>query len=276
MTENKPVYEIQAKTETCARCSAMLIFVTTVSFWLFVFSHVPFFLYAAFIAAGVSIFAGVVGLFRIFTSGRKLEGVGLAVLGIVFHLFICTAAYGVILTHQVAERIMCGMNLSSLGHAIMIYTNDNDEQYPDPEHWCDLLITEEDVSPKILICGGETDRRVGESSYAMNGNLKGKKISDVHYDIVLLFDTDYGNDRNGEMIRADERGSIDANNTRAGNEVRKDKWNQHGGPEILTLNHHGGKGCNVYFAGGYCNWVKAKDIKNLKWVAEKPNKKSTE
>jgi len=48
----------------------------------------------------------------------------------------------------------------------------------------------------------------------------------------------------------------------------KGGWNQYGGPELLTLDNHEGKGCNILFNDGSVKFVKAEDIGELKWKIE--------
>jgi len=42
-------------------------------------------------------------------------------------------------------------------------------------------------------------------------------------------------------------------------------WNQFGGPEILTFENHKGKGCNILFNDGHVDFVKPKQLGELKW-----------
>ena len=49
----------------------------------------------------------------------------------------------------------------------------------------------------------------------------------------------------------------------------KGGWNQFGGPEILTTENHGGKGCNVLFNNGSVRFVRTKELVKLKWKIDK-------
>ena len=53
-----------------------------------------------------------------------------------------------------AQMIMCGTNLSGFGKAILFYAAQNEGRPPEPNQWCDLLITEADVGLKQFICKG--------------------------------------------------------------------------------------------------------------------------
>jgi prepilin-type processing-associated H-X9-DG protein len=51
--------------------------------------------------------------------------------------------------------------------------------------------------------------------------------------------------------------------------VRSDKldklrWNQVGGPAILTTEHHKGEGCNILFGDGHVEFVKKEEIPKLR------------
>jgi hypothetical protein len=54
--------------------------------------------------------------------------------------------------------------------------------------------------------------------------------------------------------------------------VYKNRWNQVGGPELLTVENREGKGCNVAFVSTSVKFVKAADLAKLKWKPD-PNKK---
>ena len=273
MAENEPVSEMQRRTEPCAKWSAILILATVVTLVLSFLTHSALFLCVLFPAIIVSIILGIIGLFRICISHGKFRGSYWAFLGIVFHLII-TAGIVIPALQQIpelAERIECGKRLASLGKAIDAYTSDHGSRYPDSNSWCDLLIADANVRLYNYMCKFDGGCRLGESSYAMNENLKGKKVSDVAADIVVLFETDYGNDKNGQITLYADRDGAEPNSFYSDRKVRKDKWNQHGGPELLTLEHHDGKGCMVLFADGHLEWIKAKDIKNLRWEVEEPN-----
>jgi prepilin-type processing-associated H-X9-DG protein len=129
---------------------------------------------------------------------------------------------------------MCANNIKSLGVAMNVYANDYKGLYPTSSKWCDLLIEKEDVDPKMLRCPG-ADKSM-RSSYAMNKNMENLGPG-AGADMVLLFET-------------------------------TDGWNQSGGPEILSTCNHQGDGCNVVFNDGHVEFIKSKDLENLRWVAD--------
>ena len=143
-----------------------------------------------------------------------------------------------------ANRIKCNAYLRSLSIALYMYAHDHSNSYPIPDNWCDLLIKDYKVSLEYLVCSG-SDAKIGESSYALNKNIEGKKSSEIPSDTVLLFETLGG-------------------------------WNQVGGPEMLTTDNHKGKGCNILFNDRHVEFVKAERIGELKWGTEKIGKESVE
>ena len=194
-----------------------------------------------FLTAIPAIILGIVALVKIEKSAGQLKGKGLAIAGIAVPgvaLPIVALLMGILMpalarVRQISFRMVCGTNLSGLGKAMLIYTNDNDDKFPTPAKWCDLLIEHCEVSEKTLRCKGAPE---GPCNYAMNKNIE-ELGTDAPSDMVLLFETNPG-------------------------------WNQAGGPEILTTDNHNGEGCNVLFVDSHVEWVKTKDLKYLKWTAE--------
>jgi hypothetical protein len=143
---------------------------------------------------------------------------------------------------EIMKKQMCGYNLIKIGRALDFYASHNENKFPAPDNWCDLLIKETEITKENFICP-EAKRNGNKASchYAMNPNCQ----PDSPDDVVLLFETKGG-------------------------------WNQHGGPELLTIENHKSKGCFVLFNDGYVDFFKPEDVNSLKWAAEEPNKKSTE
>jgi hypothetical protein len=169
-------------------------------------------------------------------------------------------------------RVVCGTNVSGIAKAFKVYVNDT-EQDMLPANWCDALVKYDYTSWKQFICK-QSDAIAGESSYALNKNILDKKFSQLPDDVVFIFETDFGKDPNGrtEPLRNREcylqcylQGGFGDGETK----VYKNRWNQTGGPEILTTKHHKnkyyGEYCNIAFAGGRVRPVKAADLSRLKW-----------
>ena len=183
----------------------------------------------------------------------------------------CFACFVVLSTsrdgkHKIPPRHLCAANLRALASAMLIYASENDqEKLPVGSKWSDLLIQIGYATTKQVLCP-KSDAIKGESSYAINENVAGKTISQIPEDVVLLFETDFGRDPNGRqgLLRGRQcfayLGSSDPE-TR----IYKLRWNQAGGPEILTTQNHNGKGCNVVFADLSIKFITPHELDKLKW-----------
>ncbi len=131
----------------------------------------------------------------------------------------------------------CDENLKHLWIYLNFYAIGHGGKYPTPEKWCDLLVADkvhlESVDPrglqllkKALRCPNGAD---GPCHYAMNPDADPCSAPDT----VLLFESGSG-------------------------------WNQAGGPELLTTEHHDGR--NVLFVDATGRFVKSADLAGLKWT----------
>lgn len=138
---------------------------------------------------------------------------------------ICTFLWLVsYIPRSIAFYNPCSRNLSQISQALQIYANDYDNQFPEPNQWCDLLLKNGYIKPELLVNPSLIVRcpytgqiilyrpspKKGRCHFAMNPNCKLTSPSDT----VLLFETDEG-------------------------------WNKFGGPELLTTQRHKEKGCYV-------------------------------
>jgi len=194
-----------------------------------------------FLTALPAIILGIIGLIKITQSKGKLKGMGMAIAGIVIPVVLLPIAAlmmaitipGLTRVRHGALQMVCASNLSGLGKAMMIYSNDYDE-IPTASKWCDLLIEFADVAEMQFRCRSDNDARC---SYAMNKNIEGLDLNTVDPDTVLLFE------------------SVDG-------------WNQSGGPELLNTDNHL-EGCNILFADIHVEFVKSSKLEDLKWTAKK-------
>lgn len=237
------------------------------------------------IIAAIGLAYGIIALHRIEKSGGMLVGRMPAIIGIVINavivfMAVLTFIFPPGIPREKAYQMICGTNISGIGKAMMLYADDNNDMYPTADKWCDLLIQYCDMTPRQFVCRG-SDVIDGESSYAFNKYLVGKKLTKVPDDIVLLFETNFGKEPEG---RKELLGSRDFYNfAESSNDqyfhdyikrypesqkVYKLRWNQVGGPEILTTENHDGKGCNVLFNDMHVNFVKTEELGRLKWKAE--------
>lgn len=173
---------------------------------------------------------------------RRGIGKSGGVLGDFVVLVLCVVVVIVIILiftppHKPGTDVACGVSLAALGQAIFLY-NDDYDRYPAEDKWCDLLVKFTDVDKARFICrdalkaGDE-----GPCHYAMNPQCRPSSPDDV----VLLFETKGG-------------------------------WNQYGGPELLTVDNHGGAGCVVLFNSGHTRYILTEQLGELKWGGESKNK----
>ena len=135
-------------------------------------------------------------------------------------------------------QVACMAHLTSLGVSFKLYSDDFDGSLPSVESWCDAL--GKYMLPEHLICPGSNAKQ-GQSSYAMNEYLDGRKLTELPPDLVLLFECKPG-------------------------------WNKAGGPEILmTEYHYEGEGCNILFVDGHVKLIGKDEISELKWVVSESN-----
>jgi prepilin-type processing-associated H-X9-DG protein len=131
-----------------------------------------------------------------------------------------------------SARVPCMANLRQLGLAAIHHAGEFNHAYPAPEQWCDILAGQ-GVIAEVFRCPGA---QTGPCNYAMNPNADPNDRGDV----VLLFESGPG-------------------------------WNQYGGPELLALENHRGKGCSVSFVDGSVRFVEADELAGLKWDTENGN-----
>jgi len=159
---------------------------------------------------------------------------------------------------------------------MLVYANENNGEYPTADKWCDLLIQYADVRPKQFICP-KSGAKIGESSFAMNKNIIGKKASEIPPDVVLLFETNFGKDSAGRRELLGNRGwykflddaGVDwIREYSSAKKVYKQRWNQVGGPELVTCENHDGLGFNVLFNDMSVRFIRSSGIGQLKWEVE--------
>ena len=193
----------------------------------------------------IGLILGAVAFERIKRSRWMLKGSALAILGIVFaasssNLWLLERAR----PRSSALRLPIGSNLHQLGKAMLLYSNDNNGCYPEPNRWCDLLLEHGEVDVENFVCpsielvlrwplrSGKLlswpSPKRGRCHFAMNPNCEPNSPPDT----VLLFET-------------------------------KEGWNQFGGPELLTTQRHDGDGYNILHNDSQVNFEKS--IAELNW-----------
>lgn len=200
------------------------------------------------ISGVVGLILGIVALVKINKNKDRLKGNGFAITGIALSamwIFILPLLMAILMpalgrARQCAMQEVSKVNLQSLSIAVMVYANENDDQFPAAQ-WCDLLIQEADVNEKQFLHPNDyADSSKGNrSSYAYNKNLIGMEALQVPGNVVLIFESQKG-------------------------------WNQVGGPEILSTEYNNGRGVNVTFTDGHVEFVSSDDIDDLVWSVEEP------
>ncbi len=99
----------------------------------FVLGILSFFTFG--ITAIPAIILGIISLVRIEKSGGRITGRGFAIAGIVVPVVGLLPLMGILLpamfrTRQINFRVVCGKNLSGIGKAMIIYSNDYDDKLP--------------------------------------------------------------------------------------------------------------------------------------------------
>ena len=224
--------------------------------------------FLGFATLGISSIAGlalgILALFQIRYSKGKVGGRRLAILGTTVSggLIFFTWLILVTLPHRrdFFFRKSCRDNLTQLGKTMLVYSEQNNGQYTQPDRWCDLLVKHANATGAMFHCKGVREENhsytiyqnidpnspwlhtvkyydpngnshyVKRTYYAMNSNCCPNSPPDT----VLLFETKGG-------------------------------WNQFGGKELLMPEHHRDKGCNILFNDGHVEFVRKKRLGNLNW-----------
>ena len=159
-----------------------------------------------------------------------------------------------------------------IGKALLIYEHESDhiDTFHTGENWCDVLMDDGHVALNDFICRGD-DAIPGESSYALNRHAVEKSLWSLPGNMVLLFETNAGRESGNrtyaienrpffKFIEDEQVGMIKTKH------VYQHRWNQVGGSEILTTEHHGGQGCNILFVDGSTGFILTEEIGNLRWA----------
>ncbi|MGA2915375.1 MAG: DUF4190 domain-containing protein [Sedimentisphaerales bacterium] len=233
---SQPLPNLSDVSQTGVKTSALAI-------WSFVLAMIGLFTFM--ITALPALICGIVGLVKISNSRGKLKGTGFAIAGIaiptIVSIFILPMLLAILMpalakVRALSQRIICGTNLSVISKAVISYADDHNDMYPLADNWCDVLIKDYNVAPKQFCCPS-SDAKEGQSSYAININVAGKRASEVPPDTVLLFETKAG-------------------------------VNPAGGPEILSTDNHQGDGCNILFADGHVKYLRKEELSTLRWTTK--------
>jgi hypothetical protein len=163
----------------------------------------------------------------------KSRGLAAAITCFVFSLsfYIVTPILLIPRMKMLYSEMECGSRLKEIGYGLDVYQKERGGRYPDPNRWCDLLTEKADVSKKTFSLD---EYKEGNSYVALNPACR----PDSPPDTVLAFECKPG-------------------------------WNQHGGPELLDPNRHGGRGCLFLFRDMHVEFVKGREYQlELRWSGE--------
>lgn len=198
---------------------------------------------AGFGVLGVAIILAVAASFSVIARlkrmglGGGLSGTAIDLLAIVFSIVFSLGfiASGLDEVREHGREVVresqeggCKANLHRLGLAMSMYYAQHDREYPAPDEWCEELMKGGFAESRHFRCPGGGGGRV--CHYAMNS--KARPYSRRRR--VLLFETKGG-------------------------------WNQHGGPEMLGAENHGGRGCHIAFNNGDVEFVTVERFERLRW-----------
>jgi len=201
------------------------------------------------------------------------------VLAVVMFVLACISPAILWILSRPREHVQstCGGCLLSLRKTMAIYAGEHGGYYPKADQWCDLLVMGDYAALSQFLCD-RSDAVEGESSYALNKNVTGRKVSELPADLVLLFETDFPKDPAGRQEPITERAWYDFfcsehpawAKKNASKKVHKLRWNQYGGPEMVTTEKHNGEGCNITFVDGSVKFVKSEELDKLRWTVDEP------
>jgi prepilin-type processing-associated H-X9-DG protein len=223
----------------------------------------------------VAFILGILALVQIRHNKGNLKGMPRSLFTVV--VSICCFLYigNMLYTElEAVAHFICGERVAAVGKILSIYAEDHNDALPTASCWCDVVIGHEDVGVGQFICPG-SDAIVGESSYAMNKYIADMNMSQLPKDIVVIFETDYGRttkrgwwqkfpfSRDNKFYSVVESNGIPK--VIRSDKLDKLRWNQVGGPEMLTCEHHQGKGCYILFGDGHVWFTKKEEFTKLRW-----------
>ena len=116
---------------------------------------------------------------------RRNFWLAIFIIALPFVWFIPGAIYMNVITKS--QNASCQSAMKSLGYALLSYAEDNNGQLPNAKNWIAVAAQRTGEKP---ICNVDTDK-AHSSSYAMNANLSGKKLSEIKdpSHTILLYET---------------------------------------------------------------------------------------
>jgi hypothetical protein len=139
---------------------------------------------------------GLVAIVIIHINRKILKGDWYALSAIFLSLpFIFIIASGLFVNANRAKQKKF-LDGQLIGNAIIKYATDHNGYLPDANQWCDLLIEYEKKLPEDRFRYNSNESRFKYQSskncicnYAFNKNLSGAKLSEIHYNTVIVFES---------------------------------------------------------------------------------------
>jgi hypothetical protein len=186
---------------------------------------------AFFVGLTGALVLGIVALAIVLRSKERFRGAELAVVSIIVPLVLALYSELSMRSEEMVGR--CAANLYGLGSALEVYAERSGGHYPLAQEWCDLLVEDVKVDKHIFVCPAA---KGGACHYALNPNAQ----PNSPYGTVVLFETTGG-------------------------------WNQSGTAEVMSMQNHNGRGCNVLLNNGQVVFVLAEQIGVLSWGEQAGN-----
>jgi len=194
------------------------------------------------ITALVGLVLGIIALVRINKSNGQLGGRNLALAGTIVSaalLLLVPIPAAMLLpalakAKEKATGIHCMSNVKQLNLGLIMYANDNKDQFPAGTGWCDSLIPYLGGSTNVFVCSkGAPNQRC---HYALNARLVGHGINGLQApaQTVLVFEIDGG-------------------------------WNVSSGRELLPAKARHNGAYAVGFADGHAEMVRPERLEKLRW-----------
>jgi hypothetical protein len=120
-------------------------------------------------------------------TARHRRNMWLALILIIAPLFWFVPTYFYMRNLTASQNASCQSTMKSLGAALLGYARDNNDQLPDAKDWIAVATRR---TGERLHCVVDIDK-THPSSYAMNANLSGKKLSGIKnpHDVILLYES---------------------------------------------------------------------------------------
>jgi hypothetical protein len=159
----------------------------------------------------------------------------IAILILVFMMSLPTLAK----SRELARNTICMANLRGLYISATLYSQENEGRLPEAGKWGKTLVNK-DIGYKMFFCSideqAEADG-ISLSSYAMNVEASGKKLSELPEDMVLFFCAEIEESK-ARQWRQEKQGEIFESQDEHSGKSKK-MLALYGGPELISFRHDG-------------------------------------